>query len=187
MSATMGSTSSRSVRSGPEAELTLIEGRPGTGKTTVALRLAERLEADGVPVSGFVTEELREGRRRVGFELRTLDGERGMLAHVDFKGGPRVGRYGVRLDDLERLAVPRIAGAREDCVVIVDELGKMELASEPFREAVLELLDRPVTVIATVHAFRHPFTDALKRRPGVALVRLTQRNRDRLPDELAAT
>jgi nucleoside-triphosphatase len=37
-----------------------------------------------------------------------------------------------------------------------------------------------------VHAFRHPFTDELKRRPGVELVRLTRANRDELPDALAA-
>lgn len=53
----------------------------------------EILRADGVSVSGFLTWELREGGERVGFMVETLDGTRGMLAHVGSSGGPRVGRY----------------------------------------------------------------------------------------------
>jgi nucleoside-triphosphatase len=69
--------------------------------------------------------------------------------------------------------------------VLIDELGKMELASARFRAAVLELLDRGTPVAATVHAFRDPFTDALKQRRDVKLVRLTRENRDRLPGWVA--
>jgi nucleoside-triphosphatase len=92
-----------------------------------------------LPVAGFVTREIREDGARMGFELETLDGRRGLLAHVDLRGGPRVGRYGVALDDLERLAVPALAAA-DDTIVVVDDLGKMELASESFRDAVAGVL-----------------------------------------------
>jgi nucleoside-triphosphatase THEP1 len=33
----------------------LLEGRPGSGKSTVARRLADRLGEDGIPVTGFIT------------------------------------------------------------------------------------------------------------------------------------
>ena len=165
----------------------LLEGRPGVGKTTVAARLIELLRADGLSVAGFVTCELRAaGGRRVGFELETAGGRRGLLAHVDLRGGPRVGRYGIALDDLERLAVPELEAAREGAIVVVDELGKMELASERFRDAFERVLARPLPLVATVHAFAHPFTDALKRDPSVAVVPVTAGNRDALPGELAA-
>lgn len=62
----------------------------------------------------------------------------------------------------------------------------MELASEAFRATISELLEQPVALVATVHLARHPFTDALKRRPSVELVRVTSRNRDELPAQLAA-
>jgi nucleoside-triphosphatase len=161
----------------------LIEARPGAGKTTALSRLAEQLRDEGVAPTGFLTREMRDGGRRVGFEIETFDGERGVLAHVEIAGPPRVGRYGVDLEEFERLALPSLEAPGD--VVLIDELGKMELASEPFREAVLGLFEGDAPIVATVHTFRHPFTDALKARPEVSLVKLTRSNRDGLPEELA--
>ena len=161
----------------------LIEARPGAGKTTALSRLAERLSDGGVSLGGFLTREMRQSGRRVGFEIETFAGERGLLAHVDIKGSPRVGRYGVDLEEFERLALPALEAPAS--VVLIDELGKMELASERFREAVLALFEGDVPIVATVHTFRHPFTDALKRRPDVTVVPLTAASRDHVPAKLA--
>jgi nucleoside-triphosphatase len=166
----------------------LIAGRPGSGKTTAVARLAALLREAGVPVGGFVTSELRERGRRVGFEIETLDGgERAALAHVQLSGPPRVGRYGVDLAAFEALALPAIgrpSGRRR--VFLVDELGKMELASEPFMAAVSELFTEPVAVVATVRQKPHPFVTSLKRRSEVKTLQLTAANRERLPGEIAA-
>lgn len=164
----------------------LLEGRPGAGKSTIARRLADGLSRDGIPVSGFLTEEIRESGRRLGFSLERFGGERGVLAHVDLPGPPRVGRFGVDLAAFERVAIPALEQAGKDEVAIIDELGKMELASDAFREAVVALLDRPVPVVATVQSASHAFTDALKRRRDVETMRVTTANRDELPELLAA-
>jgi nucleoside-triphosphatase len=164
----------------------LLEGRPGAGKSTVAPRLADRLGQDGIPVSGFVTEEIRESGRRLGFSIESFGGERGVLAHVDLSGPPRVGRYGVDLAAFERLAIPAFEAVGEDEVAIVDELGKMELASDAFQDAFGALLDRSVPVVATVQSASHPFTDALKRCSDVETMRVTTANRAELPEVLAA-
>jgi nucleoside-triphosphatase len=164
----------------------LLEGRPGVGKTTVAVRLIELLQADGLRVTGFVTREVRKRGRRLGFELETVDGRHGLLAHVDLRGGPRVGRYGLALDDLERIAVPILERAEGGSIIVVDELGKMELASARFRDAVAGILARPLPLVATVHTFAHPFTDAVKRDASVTVVPVTRGNRDALAPELAA-
>jgi nucleoside-triphosphatase len=72
-------------------------------------------------------------------------------------------------------------------VAVIDELGRMELASKPFRDAVGALFAKDTAVVATVHAHRHPFTDELKRRADVEVVRVTHGNRDALPERIAAT
>jgi nucleoside-triphosphatase len=163
----------------------LIEGRPGVGKTTVAARVADLLSEQDLTLRGFVTRELREGRLRVGFEVETFDGKRATLAHVRFPGPPRVGKYGVDLAAFERVALGALRKPPRGSVVVVDELGKMELASEPFCEEVSMLLERRLDIVATVHVFRHPFTDALKRRPDVERVQMTQSGRARLPEQVA--
>ncbi|WP_395297536.1 nucleoside-triphosphatase [Kitasatospora hibisci] len=168
----------------------LLEGRPGSGKTTAIRRLAALLRA-GEAV-GFTTEEIREGGARVGFALETLAGRRGVLAHVGLPGPPRVGRYGVDLGVMERLAVPSLVWAPTAAsgpakgLVLVDELGRMELAYPPFQEAVRELFAGEVDVVATVHAQPGPFTDELKHRTDVELLQVSRANRDALPEWLAA-
>jgi nucleoside-triphosphatase len=163
--------------------VTLIEARPGAGKTTALRRLAEMLEERGTTLAGFLTDEIRDGGRRVGFSIETLRGERATLAHVDCPGPPRVGRYGVALGEFERLAVPALRVPAD--VVLIDELGKMELASVAFTEAVASLLEEETPVVATVHAFSHPVTDRLKRRADTEVLGLTRANRDELPRRLA--
>jgi nucleoside-triphosphatase len=90
----------------------------------------------------------------------------------------------VDLAAFERVALPALRTPRTGGVVVVDELGKMELASAAFCEAVVELLGRDVAVVATVQLARHQFTDALKRRPDIRLVGVTEATRDALPRQL---
>jgi nucleoside-triphosphatase len=116
--------------------------------------------------------------------VEAVSGARGILAHVDLPGPPRVGRYGVDLAAFERVALPALRAPGTGGVVVVDELGKMELAAAVFREAVADLLGRDVAVVATVHLTHHRFTDALKRRPDIRVVRVTDATRDALPGQL---
>jgi len=139
-----------------------------------------------VTVSGFLTREVREGRRRTGFRIETVAGEEGTLAQVGHRGGPRVGRYGVDLEAFERIALPALEDIPAGSVLVIDELGKMELASNRFRDAVGALFDAETPIVATVHAHRHPFTDALKRREDVEVLRVTRANRDALPEQILA-
>ena len=163
----------------------LLEGRPAVGKTTVVRRLAELLREKGIVLGGFLTEELREARRRVGFSVETLDGDRAVLAHIDFEGPPRVGKYGVDLDAFEGIALPALARATESELLLIDEVGKMELASTAFRAAVDDCFGWPIAIVATVQLARHPLTDKLKSRRDVETIRVTAANRGDLPTELA--
>jgi nucleoside-triphosphatase len=163
----------------------LLPGRPGAGKSTIARRLADWRREEGIDVSGSHTLEIRDGGRRRGFSVEGLGGERGVLAHVELPGPPRGGRYGVDLAALEQLVIPALEDASENGIVIVDELGKMELASRTFRERIKAPLNRPVPVVATMQSASHPFTDALKRRSGIETLHLTHATRDDLPQAFA--
>lgn len=162
----------------------LLTGRPGVGKTTC---LRRTLVLAGRPAGGFVTEEEREGGARVGFVLVTLDGRRATLARVGRHGPPRVGRYGVDVAALEAVGVPAIrAAVRAGHLVVIDEIGKMELCSADFQAAVEEALAAPVVVLGTILRAPHPWADRVKARPGVEVIEVTLANREALPGQLAA-
>ena len=160
----------------------LLTGRPGVGKTTCLKTVLALLQ---VPAGGFFTEEIRERGRRLGFALLTLDGRREILAHVDRPGEPRIGKYGVNLDALNRVGIPAIRdAAREGHLVVIDEIGKMEMAAPAFRQAVEEILQGPVTVLGTILTASHPWADRIKVRPTVQLFEVTLGNRESLPRRL---
>lgn len=135
---------------------------------------------------GFCTEEIRERGQRVGFKIITLDGKEAVFAHVDFKTSERLGKYGLNMSVLETVAVaaPR-AAARARQLVVIDEIGPMEIRSTTFRDAVNEVLDSRAPVLATITARSFPFTDAIKKRPDVTMIEVRPNNRDQLVTELS--
>ncbi len=161
----------------------LVTGRPGSGKTTLVRRVVEAL---GRPASGFYTRETRgPDGRRTGFELVTLDagppdgqGQIATLAHVSIKGPHRVGRYGVDIAALDRVGVPAIEAAVEaGHLVVIDEIGKMELLSTAFQRAVIEAIRPHCLLFGTIMQAPHPFADELKAQPDALLFELTETNR----------
>lgn len=160
----------------------LLTGRPGTGKTSLIKQAVAEL---GVSAGGFYTEEIRDKGTRLGFKLVTLDGEEVVLAHVSIHSPYRVGKYGVDVEGLERVGVAALrraaAGAQ---LVIVDEIGKMELFSAAFRESILAIISSGKRVLGTIMLAPNPWADAIKRLPQVKLVELTKTNREQARDDL---
>ena len=113
-------------------------------------------------------------------------GQEGVLSHVKRKGRPRVGKYGVDVASFDRIGVNALRQAmdRQGCLVI-DEIGKMELYSKAFQDAVTAALDCDLPVLGTIPIHRHSFLDALRERKDVTIVEVTVSNRDALPARLA--
>jgi nucleoside-triphosphatase len=139
-----------------------------------------------MPTGGFYTQEIREAGVRKGFEIITLDGQRGILAHVDIRSTKRVGKYGVDVAMLDALAVGAIEEAvAEQRLVVIDEIGPMEILSDRFRQAVLRALEGPSLVLGTIVKRSTPFTDQVKSMPGVTVIELRRGDMDaRLSDVL---
>jgi len=159
----------------------LLTGRPGVGKTTLIKKLI-----DSVPLSkgGFYTEEIRRGKERIGFSLTTLDGNKSTLASVKIKSPYRVGKYSVDVDSFERVGVESIRKAMlKKQLIIIDEIGKMELFSKKFRELVIQALNTG-HVIATIKKGSTGYVDEIKSRKDVRLLEVDYQNRDALLSEI---
>jgi nucleoside-triphosphatase len=164
----------------------LLTGPPKIGKSTVITCLVQLLRLHGSVVGGFVTNEQREHGRRVGFVIQDLvSREEAVIAHQDYNTGVQVGRFGVDVPAFERVGLPALRRAVDQAgIVVVDEIARMELASPAFVNAVQQLLSGPLPVVASIHLHADPFTDALKQRPDVEVLTVTEANRDALPAQL---
>lgn len=154
----------------------LLTGRPGCGKTTAVRKIIEQLR---VEAGGFYTEEVRQAGVRVGFRLLTLSGDERILARVGGGPGPRVGRYTVdvkAVDELGVMSIERAIDARK--LVVIDEIGPMELLSARFRESVVRALESESPVLGTIMWKPSAFTNRLKDRRGVTLVEVTPSSRE---------
>ena len=156
----------------------LICGPPGVGKTTLIKKILENIN---LRAGGFYTEEIKENNRRVGFKIISLDNQKGILAHISVKGMKRVGRYGVNIYDLENIGVKSLSQAlRDDDLIIIDEIGKMEVFSEEFKEKVLDCLNSEKFVLATIGIGGDKFISNIKRRDDIILFKVTKENRNKL-------
>jgi nucleoside-triphosphatase len=172
---------------GAEPPKILIQGPPKIGKTTVVERVVSLLRAGEVCVGGFLTRELRVHDRRVGFAVRDLDGAEAVIAHQDFATAVRVGRFGVDVPAFERVALPALTHALSaGHILLIDEIARMELASAEFVSMLNKVMERAAPLIATVHVYEHPVTDAIMSRSDVEIVQVGEDNRDELPGRLLA-
>lgn len=167
--------------------LLLITGSPGVGKTTLLLRVIEGLRAKGYSVGGMISREVRTLGARVGFEVTDLSsGNRGWLASVHEERGPQVGKYRVNIDDLNAVGVRAILRACEKLdVVVVDEIGPMELFSEEFREAVKKVVEGEKLLVATIHSrMSGGLIDSIKKREDSEIHVVTSENREHLREAI---
>ena len=135
---------------------------------------------------GFYTEEIRSGGERQGFRLVTLDGQEAILAHINIHSPYRVSRYGVDIDSLDRVGVSALNQAvKEQRLVVIDEIGKMELFSTNFRKAVMQIINSGNKVLGTIMSSPNPWVDAIKHQPQVMLITVTRTNHHRVLEELS--
>jgi len=151
-------------------------------------RIVETMELDGIKVGGMTSGDLRSGSARVGFEICNLmTNEVGVLAHVNQATGPRIGKYRVDSEDLDKIGTEAICSAVKDAdVIVIDEVGPMELTSTRFNDAVRAALGCGKPVLGTVHRnAQDPLVRKIRSGQGIEVMEVTHENRDRLADVLA--
>lgn len=159
----------------------LITGEKKAGKTTAVKKI---VSGPLLPFCrGFYTEEMRKDGRRIGFRLTTLDGSSATIAERDqdrnIQTEFRAGNYIVDIEAFEAVALPalKLQSAGKG-IIVIDEIGPMQILSQRFKDAVDEALEGPGVLLGTVVLRQFPWADEIKVRPGIELHLLTPENRD---------
>src|SRR2546422_7972207 len=102
-------------------------------------KLHYHYKLQGVKVGGFITREVNENGKRVGFRITDLRSDKeGWLAKAQPGSGPMYGRYCIILADLEDMALgaPRTPVESNRDIGLIDEIGPMEKWSMLFTAAI---------------------------------------------------
>lgn len=183
------------------AKHVFLTGAPGIGKTTLIQKAIEALKSSGVTIDGFYTQEVRESGRRIGFDVVTLSGRRGALSRLgsdssSTKREYRVGQYVVDLVSFEQLVLPVLRnvdldGDTEKKVYIIDEIGKMELFSQSFIQAVRQILTSSrTTILGTIPIPKGKplgLVEEIRSRKDVKVFNVTRENRDNILQDIVTT
>ncbi len=167
----------------------LIEGEPGSGKTTALSRITLAVKSKGYTVGGVLTREIRSRGEREGFRIVNIATEESeILAHVKGVLGPRIGKYRVNLKALSSLAVSALEFARANSdMVVCDEIGPMELLSPDFRRAVREsVLESSRPCVCVIHKrYSDPLIEELRSSQESVVIEVNYETRETIPGEVA--
>jgi nucleoside-triphosphatase len=129
-----------------------ITGRPGVGKSTLALSIANKLKEYGCKVGGFITPEIREGKFRVGFLVEDFySGKQVVLASRNYFGKIKIGSYYLNEEAFDFILNVLDNSIRNSDVIIIDEIGLMELKVKGFEEHMKPILEDDKPFIATFY------------------------------------
>lgn len=164
-----------------------ITGLPGSGKTQALRRIIELLEDEEMVIGGMITDPIIEKGERKGFKVMDwITKKEKVLAHINITSKVMIGKYGIDMGALEDIGVPAIETAIEKAdLIIIDEVGKMEVESEKFIDSVKKALDADKPLILTLHRrSRNPLLQDIRRRDDVRILEVTPVNRNLLPHKI---
>ena len=163
----------------------LICGERGVGKSTLIEKL---LAASSRPRYGFITKMRPAGPD--GFHPIYIHPAGQPVEERVYTDGNCIGTCDSRthrpnLDAFNVLGVRYIEEAKQDGIIVMDELGFFEAKAEAFTAAVLNALAGDVPVIAAVKSRTDvPFLNAVRAASRAEVFYITPENRDELSEKL---
>ena len=162
----------------------LLSGEPRVGKTTALKKIIQMIGESNC--SGFYTEEIRDEFNRIGFDCVSLDGRRKRIADVNIQHSDiRMGRYGIDIEAFEDFLLQVMNNSFSSSkIIIIDEIGPIQLLSTKFRQEINNILTSSNYVIGTIFYNKHPEIDEIKKIPGIKIYTMTSENRNTLVENI---
>lgn len=173
----MGQNSSSKSKLKPKI---LITGPPRCGKSTLISKSLDYFSEKNYTIHGFLTPEVREEGKRIGFDIKDIySKEHRKLARIgNYKTKYKLGKYSVFVEELEEMISKlEIIEFKKIDLLVIDEIGKMELYSKKFQNFIRNIFSSDVTILATIGLkLKHPIKDFILNLPNVKKINLTRQN-----------
>lgn len=136
------------IKNKNEAErcIFLITGGINEGKTTFIKKLIERLKSENIHIGGILSERVMIDNQTTGYDIINItSGERRAFLRQDGSSAESIGRFTICPEGLARgnqilnSMIPEI-----NSVVVIDEVGLLELQNRGWSESLKGLLERSV-------------------------------------------
>lgn len=116
--------------------------------------MVKELQEQGLKVGGILTPDIRENNERTGFHIIDIfTNAKEILASKHLSEGPRLGPYRINVEGIDRITSTFLENL-EDCdIIVIDELGVMELKSDKFKKMLEQVLrsSQPKLIILNRH------------------------------------
>ena len=154
------------------------------GKTTAIQRVLSLVK---VRCGGLFSQAVNKDVY-TNFRLVSVQGpHRGLSSQNLIRRFDIPGIVGFNLEDLENFANPNVLHALATCdVVVIDQLGTLEVSSEKFKQVVAQVLDSDKVCLATMTSGNVSFLQNIRARKDVSIHSINQNNRMLLPEQIAA-
>lgn len=159
-----------------------LTGPPRSGKSTAIKTIINTLGHE--KFKGFYTEEIRMNDKREGFKIITMDGREGILASIHFESDVRLSRYGLDMNVFEELCISSIKNDSEDKIILIDEVGPMQMYSQKFKTYLETIMKDNSPVLGTIYVDEHPWIDGFKKDHELELIHVNPTNRDDVPKDI---
>ncbi len=156
----------------------LITGPPRCGKSTLILKLINYYS--NKIIYGFLTPEVLKDGKRIGFDIKDIfSGKKSPLARIgNYNTRYNLGKYRIFIEELDKYIFnSKFIENKKVDLIIIDEIGKMELFSKKFQEFINDIFQSDIPLITTIGKnLRHPIKDNILNIPEIILFRLNREN-----------
>jgi nucleoside-triphosphatase THEP1 len=166
----------------------LITGPPRSGKSTLISTVVSQLSRIGYVISGFFTPEVRLNQNRIGFDIKDIkSGKNFTLSRIgNLKSSYQVGKYQVDIASFEEYLADNLNVEEGDSdLLVIDEIGKMELGSKVFIDLLYHWFQSEMNIVASIgQNLHHPVVNCIHHREHVLEYSINVENRDIILDTI---
>ncbi len=138
-------------------------------------------------IGGFRTRPVFDNAQKCGFIFQSFDGQEDCFAHTEMNSPDQFDVYHYDANIFETLGCSALGRSlSESDLIVMDEIGVMEIRARQFQQMIVRCLDAPVWVIGAFQQRADWFRKLLANRSDTVIFEVDSANRDELVQRIIA-